>query len=420
VKILKRIFFNPAVPAEYQATFIHLYMDIGWFGILSGSTVNFLNVYATRLGASGLQIGLLGAMSALVSLVFAIPTGRWLEKRAVGRAVFWASVLYRIGFLLFVPLPWLFGAQGQIWALIALAFFMGIPLTALSVGFSALFADAVPGEWRAYVAGIRNVVLSVSFMVTSLLSGYWLDHSAFPFNYQVLFLIGFVGAAMSSFHLFWIKPVPSHAQPAVTPRVPVAPLNQAEAPRNWLAALRLDIWKTPFRGTLLVLMAFHFGQYLALPLFPLYFVRQLHLTDENLGLGTALFYLTVLLGSTQLARLVGRGSHKAVTGWGVVALALYPLLLAFSGQVWHYYGISILGGFAWSLVGGASINYLLENTPENDRPAYLAWYNLILNASVLSGSLLGPVLADYVGISLALIISSLLRGLAGFAILKWG
>ncbi len=420
MKILSRLFNNPSIPAEYRPNFLHLYLDIAWFGVLSGSTVNFLNVYATRIGASGFQIGLLGAMSAIVSLVFAIPAGRWLEKRAVDRAVFWSSVLYRLGFLCLVPLPWLFNAQGQIWAIIVVALFMGIPLVALSVGFGALFAESVPGEWRAYVAGIRNVVLSVTFMLASLGSGYLLNRIVFPLNYQIVFLIGFLGAAMSSFHLYLIKPIQGRIQPDLTPRQPLSPPNGPNLRPGWLSTLRIDVWKTPFRVTLLVMLAFHITQYLALPLFPLYFVRNLRLTDENLGIGTALFYLTVLIGSTQLNRMVGRGSHKTVTGWGVVGLALYPILLAFSGGVWQYYGVSIVGGFAWALVGGASANYILENTPENDRPAHLAWYNIILNASVLTGSLAGPALASQIGLPLALVLIGALRGLAGFAILKWG
>ena len=78
---------------------------MGWFGILSGSSINFLNIYATRLGANGFQIGLLTAVGAVVSLTLAIPSGHWIEGRPIGKAVFWSSVLYRIGFLLFVPLP---------------------------------------------------------------------------------------------------------------------------------------------------------------------------------------------------------------------------------------------------------------------------------------------------------------------------
>src|SRR5512133_946450 len=194
VPSIKRFFSNTSVPPEYRSNFMHMYFDIGWFGVLSGSTVNFLNIYATRLGASGFQIGLLGAMAAIISLLFAIPAGRWLERRATGRAVFWTSVFYRIGFLLFIPLPWLFGAQGQILALIILNLAMGIPLVALSVGFSALFAEAVPSDWRAHVAAMRNIVLSIAFMITSLGSGYLLDRISFPLNYQVIFLIGFIGA----------------------------------------------------------------------------------------------------------------------------------------------------------------------------------------------------------------------------------
>ncbi len=386
-------------------------MDIGWFGVLSGSSINFLNVYATRLGASAIQIGLLGAMSALVSLVLVIPAGRWLEKRAIGRAVFWTSVFYRIGFLLFVPLPWLFDAQGQIWALIALAFLMGAPLAALSVGFSTLFAEAVPNDWRAHVAGIRNVVLSVAFMLSSLVSGYLLDRIAFPINYQIIFLIGFIGAAMSSVHLYFIKPI-REIKPDYSP-----PPARIERRRT---LLRMDVWKTPFRNTLLAMFVFHFSQYLAIPLFPLYFVRNLNLTDEALGIGTALFYLAMLVGSMQLHRIVGKFGHKKVTAWGLIGMALYPGLLAISSTVWHFYGISMIGGFAWALVGGASLNYLLESCPENDRPAHLAWYNVILNVCVLAGSLAGPAIAGVVGISAALLIFGVLRVIAGVSILKWG
>ncbi len=417
---IKKLFKNPAVPPEFRSNFIHLYFDMGWFGVLSGSAVNFLSVYATRIGASGFQIGLLGAMAAIVSLIFAIPAGRWLEKRATGRAVFWTSVFYRLGFLLFVPLPWLFGAQGQIWVLIALNLLMGVPLAALSVGFSALFAESVPTDWRAYVAGIRNIVLSLTFMITSLVSGYLLDRIAFPQNYQIIFLIGFIGAAMSSVHLYFIKPIPGQTQPSLSTRQPVSPIKELPSRPGWYTAIRADVWKSPYRATLLVMLAFHVAQYLAIPIFPIYFVRVLRLTDENLGIGTALFYLAVLLGSMQLNRLVRRIGHKNVTGWGVVGLAIYPALLAISGQVWHYYFISVLGGLVWALVGGAYANYIIEKCPANDRPAYLAWYNIILNASVLTGSLLGPALADQISLPAALIVFGLLRGLAGFAILKWG
>jgi MFS family permease len=421
VIFIRRLFYHPAIPREYRANFTHLYLDIGWFGILSGSAINFLNVYATRLGATGVQIGLLGAMAALVSLTCSIPAGRWLERRPVSKAVFWTSVFYRLGFLLWIPLPWLFNNQTQIWALIGLTLLMGIPLTVLSVGFNALFAEAVPAEWRAYVMGIRNVVLSVTFILASLGSGYLLDRLPFPLGYQIIFGIGFFGAAMSSLHLYFVRPLPQAASKADSflPQ-PVSTPERPSSRRSWRAALRADIWQTPFRGPLLVMFAFHLAQYLAIPLFPLYFVHQLNLTDQQIGIGTALFYLSVLVGSTQLDRLTHRLGHHKMTGLGALGMSLYPSLLALSRHAGGYYLVSAVGGFTWAMLSGAYPNYLLEKIPASDRPAHLAWYNIILNAAVLVGSLTGPALAHNIGLGTALILFGVLRLLSGIAILKWG
>ncbi len=418
--VFKRLIKSTPVPENYRANFIHLYFDIGWFGILSGSAINFLNIYAARLGASVFQIGLLAAVSAVVNLMFAIPAGRWLERRSIGKSVFWTSVFYRIGFALWIPLPWLFGNQGQVWALIAIALYMGIPLTALSVGFNALFASAVPNEYRAHVAGLRNIVLSVAYILSSIGSGYILDHLPFPAGYQVIFGIGFFGAAMSSLHLFFVRPLSTDIPPL--PPTPITdPAKETDTQsRPWLAALRLDIWKTYYRRQLLLLLGFHATQYLAIPLFSIYMVHDLHLNDDQIGIGTAIFYLTVLLGSTQLKSIVRRLGHKGVTGYGVITMALYPIIMALSTQVWHFYALSAIGGFAWSLVGGAYANYLLEHTPAHDRPSHLAWYNVVLNAAILFGSLAGPALADGIGLAAALIVFGILRLVAGVAILKWG
>jgi len=420
--MLTKLFRQTDIPVGYRSNFLHFYLDIAWFGVLSGSAVNFLNIYAARVGASGFQIGLIGAMSAIVSLFLAIPAGHWLQKQHTGKAIFWTSVVYRLGFVLFVFLPWLFDAQGQIWAIIIITFLMAIPLTPLGVGFNVLFAEAVPNEYRAHVAGIRNIMLAITFMVTSLISGYLLNNIAFPVGYQIVFAIGAVGAAMSSLHLYFVKPVEISARDGGTIQPP--PMRDSvedtlPSPRLH-SALRLDIWKTPFKRVLLGLLGFHLTQYIAIPIFPLYFVNELHLNDNHIGIGTALFYLTVLISSTRLRNFVHRAGNKNVTSWGVIGLAFYPFLLSMSSAVWHFYGISLLGGFVFALINGAYANYMLEHIPANDRPSHLAWYNVILNAAVLFGSLGGPIIADQLGLSNSLILFAILRLLAGLAILKWG
>ncbi len=413
--------FSSDIPQEHRLNFIHLYFDIGWYGVLAGSAVNFLNIYATHLGANSFQIGLLTAASAVVSLALAIPSGHWVEARPVGKAVFWSSVVYRLGFLLWIPLPWIFGDSAQIWALIILALLMAIPLTPLSVGFNALFAAAVPTEYRAHVAGFRNVVLSVTYMISSVGSGYLLNQLPFPLGYQVVFGIGFFGAAMSSLNLFLIKPLAaSEVEPLHRKPEPVRGPERTNRRSNFLSAIRADIWQTPFRIVLFSLLAFHLTQNLPLPIFPLVQVNVLHLTDSQIGIGSGIFYFILMLGSTQLRSIVKIIGHQKVTAIGISIMSLYPIGLALSQNALHFYITSAVGGFAASLATGAYANYLLEHTPANDRPAHLAWYSIILNLCVLVGSLSGPLIANAIGFTASLFLFAGARILAGIAIFRWG
>ncbi len=413
------LFRQSDIPEKYRSNFTNLYLDIAWFGVLSGTAVNFLNVYATRLGATGLQIGLLTAMSAAVNLFLAIPAGHWISKRHTGHAVFWSSIVFRIGYLLWIPLPWFFNSQGQIWALIVLTFLMAIPLTPLGVGFNALFAEAVPERFRAQVAGTRNVTFAIAFMLTSLIAGYILKNVSFPQGYQIIFAIGAFGAAMSSYHIYHVKPLQGEITPPLS-KPTTDSEHKAYSPRGMASVLRLDIWNTHFKNVLLALFLFHLVHYLSSPLFPLYNVRVLNLNDGQLGNGTAFYYLTVLIASTQLRRVVQKYGHKKVTGLGVAGMAAYPIMLAFAQNVWHYYALSFLGGFLFAMVHGAYANYMLENIPPDDRPSHLAWYIIIFNLAVLVSSIMGPLIADVIGLAPALIIFGILRIVAGIVLLKWG
>ena len=284
-------------------------------------------------------------------------------------------------------MPWLFANQGQIWALITITLLMGIPLTVQAIGFNTLFAASVPMEWRATVGGTRNLVYSVTYMLSALGAGWLLVHLAFPVGYQVVFGIGGFAAMMSCAHLFFVRSLPSGSiTPEQLPSPVQADTKKPTVLRNWRISLRMDIWRTPFAGVLLAMLGLHLTQYLAIPLFPLFSVNALHLTDQNIGIATALYYLTSMLGSIRVNRVVRRLGHRKVTGIGFMIMSLYPGLMAFAHSAYWYYFVSVIGGYSWALLGSAYINYVLENVPENDRPAHLAWYNIVLNVSILVGS----------------------------------
>ena len=171
---------------------------------------------------------------------------------------------------------------------------------------------------------------------------------------------------------------------------------------------------------LVLLFSFHLAQYFGIPIFPPFFVNQLHFNDQVISIGTGLFNGLLFLGSTQLARVTRWLGTKKSLGIGIMFISLYPLINSFALHASIYYIASIIGGATFAVVGGAIFNYLYEKIPENDRPPHLAWYNLALNAAILSGSLLGPLCADKFGFVNALLICAAARFISGAAILRWG
>jgi len=434
--LLRVIQPDPTLPAELRRHFYHLYWYVAWFGIVAGSSQAFLGVYVARLGATPFQMGLLNAGPALIGLLFTLPAGVWLRRRPVGRAVFWTAALSRASFLLWAVLPGLFPAPVQVWSYLGLVLLMTVPGTVLAIAFNAMYAAAVPPAHRGKVAGMRNAIIALVFVVTSIVSGWILN--AFPqaLGYQIVFALGFIGAALSTYHLWQLRSVTNasipepekirgtigdYARPGDV-RMTGMNLRTNVGLRVFARGanlLRVEVLRGSYGRILTALFAFHFAQFMPVPVFPLFWVEGAGFSDWEIGLGTAAFHAAVFLGSLYFMRFIARRSYRDWSGLGAILLASYPLLTAFSYTLPMLTLTSVLGGLAWAIIASTLGNYLLEQAPEHERPAYLAWYNLALNAAVLTGSLTGSLLAEWVGLVPTLLLTALLRGLSGLALWRW-
>lgn len=393
---------------------IHLYFDMGWFGVLTGSTLSFLAIYAARIGASSFQIGMINGAQALVNLCIALPVGLWLARRPVDKSFFASAILQRMFYAVLIFLPILFTKSGEMTVIIVTTFVMSIPGTAVSIGFNALFADSVPAENRGRVAGIRNAVLSITTILTTLVCGQILTMVVFPLNYQIVFGIGFFGAALSTLHLGFIRPAfrEKHAEEQIQ-TVPGA--------KGMLKGLlRFDVLQGHFGLKIGLLFGFHFVQYLGIAIFPVYQVSILRLSDSVISVGNGIFYVLMFIFSMRLENLTTKFGYKNILGTGIVLLAMYPAILSMSHEPILFYVACIMGGIAWGLAGGAIYNYILESAPPGGRAGFLAWYNLVFNAGILLGSLGGPLLGTLTNFHIALWIVAVGRLFMGFALLYWG
>lgn len=424
------------ISALEAANFTHLYWDVAWFGLAFGSTLSFLSVFATRLGATGWQIGLLSAGPALVSVLFTLPVGRWLRGRPLDRTVTQVSIWHRIGYLLLTPLPFLLPQTLQVWAILTIVLLMAIPGTALTVGFNALLATTVAPEFRARVVGRRNALLAGTIMIAFVVSGWILDRLTFTWGYTTVFTLGAVGAWMSTYHIhkiqapeapqFQMRPIKDYAQPGRTLGFSgVMPHRLNIGLRLWLnkqlnladafASVSGRYWRV-----MAAYFAFHFAQFLPIALFPIFWVRELGLDDGIIGWINASFYLAMLAFAPLLERLAHRLGNYRLNVVGAILLGLYPLLTALSQGPVLLFIAGIAGGATWAILSGALSNRLLEHIPDNDRPAHLALYNLALNIATLSGTMIGPLMANLVGLREALFIMFALRVASGLILARWG
>ena len=423
-----------ALTRELRANFFHLYFDVLWYGLLTGSTMSFLAVFVARQGATGYEVSLLSAGPAVVNLLFSLQAARRLEGRPLVRSTFLASLLTRLGYVILIPVPGLLVARGEIWAAILITLGMSIPGTVLAIAFNALLADVVPPEWRGQVVGRRNAVLALSTIVSSLGCGAMLDHIDFPWNYQIVFGVGAVGALMSSFHLSRLR-LPAEppvrvgrllldfARPGLMRfadgiRSAVGMRFLTRAPGKPL--LRMDVLRGPFGIFMAVYFYFYASQYVGVPLYPIYNVRELTLTDGEISLGTALYYTSALLASLRLDRISGRLGHRGTLVTGALLFGLYPLFLYLAHSVHLFLIGSFVSGLTWAVMNGGTVNRLMERVPADDRPVHMAFHNLALNMGILSGSLAAPMLIDEVGLRPAMLMVAGLRLLAGVMLALWG
>jgi len=330
--------------------------------------------------------------------------------------------------------PFILTDGQEIWAILLIILVGSVPGTVLLIAFNALFADLIPLRERGRVVGRRNALLAISLTLSTLVCGFILDKVAFPYNYQLVFALGGVTALMSSFSLTRLR------RPGVLPARQNRPILDfarvgalMHAPSAAVATgfrfltrgggkplLRLDLLRTPFGPFMLSYLVFYACQYVGIPLYPVFMVRDLALTDSQISIGFVFFYMTMFLGSLQINWMSKRWGYKRILVTGALLFGFYPLLMALSQGPTLYWVTSLIGGLIWALISAGLTSRLMERVPEAERPAGMALHNLVMNTGTLTGSLTGPLVADSIGMQPALFFSALVRFVAGFVLLRWG
>jgi MFS family permease len=372
---------------------------------ISNVAAPFLPVFLTRLGASNVQVGLLSSMPGMTGLLLAIFVGRFLQTRQ--NIVPWYSLSRLMVILCYAltgMLTLLIPAEYAIFASLAIWAFATVPQTALAVAFSVLMNDVAGPEGRYALLSRRWTIFGLTGAVGTFIVTRLIDLLAFPVNYSIMFLALSLGGFVSYYFSSRIR-VPDQTPPPSAKNVSIR-----ERIGSYLALIRSNPRFVAFASRRFV---YYSALVLSLPLMPLYFVREVHATDGQIGMITMVMNLVMLVGYyvwPRVSRARGGRSVMLATTFGMM---LYPALVASTTSVEL---IILFAGMAGFFAGGLDLVFfdeLMKTVPHEFSATFVSLAQSMQYFSTIVAPLLGTLIAGYIGLGGALWISAGLR-LVGF------
>ena len=412
--------FPPTLARPLRSNFSYLLWDAAWWSLYVGSTGTFLTIYASRIGATSQQIGLLTAIPALIALLISLPLGQWLRRFPAKPATVWSAFSFRMIFALYPLLPQFLPVNRQYSAILLLICIITVPSTVLNISFTQFFMDAVPSEWRGAVIGGRGAIGAIVSLTATLLCGQILTHLRNPLNYQVVFALGFIGAIMTVYqmiHIHKVDPGPGEAllldpstvasgQPALAQKSRFFPRIEGQG-RIYLRVIGLLFLLTLFSNA-------------AAPLVPNLLVQRLKLSDEWISFGASTNTLVVLLVSLFIARITRRTGNRRATSASIGLHSTSNIILSLAQGPAFYLVSAVIAGVAGGVSNVAQNNYFIEHIPSTEKPGWISINVLLGSIGLLLGALGGPLMASGVGTPAAMILFGGLELGVGVVILKWG
>lgn len=387
---------------------IHLlYLDIAWFGVLFGVSANFLVIFVARLNASPWLLSAVTSGPALVNVFWQLQAARIVERADdPQRLTIRAAIPNRLGFLAIALIPLFFPFNWQAYAIVAIILLQGIPTAIMFVAFQTMFTDLVPRTRMAAVVGTRNALLGLTSTIMVVICGVVLTLLPFPWGYQALFLIGFLaslGSVWSVANLQLARKVEQSAS-AVAPVVPPAPALMRD--RNFV---RFSIGA----GTL------HLGMFMTAPLFPLYWVKSLGLSDGWISIFATTLSTTSILGAFGLRAVSHRWRIPTFLAGSSLLFGLYPILTSVLAHPILLAAVAAFSGIWGGVINVMLFNALAEVCPPSYRPRYIGTYTWLMNIAIFAGPLLGAALAELAGVQVALVTAGLIRILSAVVFLRF-
>lgn len=400
---------KPAVTEETTVepgNFRNVQIDAVGVGI-ANTSAQYLAPFLTLLNASNTQVGMLSSMSGLTGLLLAIPAGRFLQSRR--NIVPWyalSRLLYITSYTVIGLIPFFARPEVTVISILALVALATIPQVVLNVCFSVVMNAVAGPTGRFRLMSWRWSIMGIVTGLAAFIAGQLLDRMNFPLNYQIMFIVLSFGGLVS-FYFSVNLHIPDN--PPLPPKIPTPIKDQAR--QMWQ-----QVQEQPaFVSFSIRRVVYLFGLWTGLPLFTLYYVRELNVSNAWLGSIATAQTMVMVVGYFIAGRISRRFGSRAVLLLATLGLALYPVGIAFTQ---HLGLLVILAGLASIMQAGLDLTFfdeLMKTVPVERSAIFVSIAQTMAHAVNMLAPLIGTFLADHIGIANALLVSAAVR-LLGFVL----
>jgi len=400
---------NPTTEEELQIQKLNFRnVQIDGVGVsISNVSAPYLPVFLTRLGASNFQVGLLSSMPGVTGLFLAIIVGRFLQTRK--NVVPWyglSRLLVILCYALTGILTLLLAREYVIIATLAIWAFATLPQTALAVAFSVVM-NAVAGPAGRYALLSRRwAIFGITGVVGTFIVTRVIDLLDFPLNYAIMFMVLSLGGFLSYYFSNQIQ-IPDQTQSVISQTS-----TSTSGLKNYLALLRANPAFVSFASKRFVYFS---ALMLSLPVMPLYYVREIHATDSQIGSISMTMNMVMLVGYFMWPRLSAKFGGRFVLLATTFGMIFHPALNAATTRVEF---VILFAGLAGLFQGGLDLVFfdeLMKTVPAEYSATFVSLAQSMQYFSMILAPLIGTWIANYIGLSGALWLSAGLR-LIGFVL----
>ncbi|WP_338113153.1 MFS transporter [Paenibacillus artemisiicola] len=357
-------------------------IDAGASVLFSFFNVVFNQFYlpmAIQQGASNLQVGIISAAPA-VGLLFSPLWAAFIERSDPKPFVVIPNLIARA----LIVLPAFFGVPlAYVGAALLFQMLMGIQ----SPGYAALVIRMYPPETRGRLMGNTRVLMGGLMIPVAFLIGRWTD-AAGPSG-PLLFA---AATGVASILVF----ARVKARKAAPPKL-------LGAKRfNFREQLQLVKQNREIAVFFLACTFTGFGNILAVPLYNIMQVDRLELSNTQIGIARAVYYVCLLSAYFVTGRVIDKLSAKHTVAFGLAAFSTVPFcyaLLGNYGAVLLGSGIQGLGDAIWDI---GFLAYMFRLAPGREA-IVVGLHFMLFGFRGTAGPLLSTYLADSVPLSYLLV-----------------